>query len=75
MDGDTPKNLHKTLDTTVPGIGFILAYLVLVEIGDIARFPSEKKLCSYGGLVPSVHQSGTKSYHGHISKKCNRYLQ
>jgi transposase len=59
----------------VPGIGFILAYLILVEIGDIARFPSEKKLCSYGGLVPSVHQSGAKSYHGHISKKCNRYLQ
>jgi transposase len=60
---------------SAPGIGFILAYLVLVEIGDIARFPSEKKLCSYGGLVPSVHQSGAKSYHGHISKKCNRYLQ
>jgi transposase len=60
---------------SAPGIGFIIAYLILVEIGDINRFFSEKKLCSYGGLVPSVHQSGTKSYHGHISKKCNRYLQ
>ncbi len=60
---------------SVPGIGFILAYLILVEIGDISRFSSAKKLCSYGGLVPSVHQSGAKSYHGHISKKANRYLQ
>jgi transposase len=27
------------------------------------------------GLVPSVYQSGTKSYHGHLSKKANRYLR
>jgi len=60
---------------TVPGIGFILAYLVLVEIGDINRFSSHKKLCSYAGLVPSVYQSGKKSYHGHISYKANRYLR
>jgi len=60
---------------TVPGIGFILAYLILVEIGDINRFSSHKKLCSYAGLVPSVHQSGEKSYHGHLSYKANRYLR
>jgi transposase len=58
----------------VPGIGFILAYLILVEIGDINRFASSKKLCSYAGLVPSTHQSGAKSYHGHLCKKSNRYL-
>jgi transposase len=60
---------------TIPGIGFILAYLVLVEIGDINRFSSHKKLCSYAGLVPSVYQSGEKSYHGHLSNKANRYLR
>jgi transposase len=60
---------------SLPGVGFILAYLILVEIGDINRFSSYKKLCSYAGLAPSVYQSGAKSYHGHISKKCNRYLQ
>ncbi len=60
---------------TVPGIGFILAYLVLVEIGVINRFSSHKKLCSYAGLVPSVYQSGSKSHYGHISNKANRYLQ
>jgi transposase len=60
---------------SVPGIGFILAYLILVEIGDISRFSSPGKLSSYAGLVPSVHQSGAKSYHGHLNKKANRYLQ
>jgi transposase len=60
---------------SAPGIGFILAYLVLVEIGDINRFSSHKKLCSYAGLVPSVYQSGEKSYHGHLSNKANRYLR
>jgi transposase len=60
---------------SVPGIGFILAYLILVEIGDISRFPSPRKLSSYAGLVPSVHQSGTKSYSGHLNKKANRYLK
>ena len=59
---------------SIPGIGFILAYLILVEVGDINRFASSKKLCSYAGLVPSIHQSGAKSYHGHLCKKSNRYL-
>jgi transposase len=60
---------------SVPGIGFILAYLILTEIGDITRFPSARKLSSYAGLVPSVHQSGAQSHHGHLNKKANRYLK
>jgi len=60
---------------SLPGIGFFLVYLVLVEIGEIGRFPSEKRLCSYAGLAPPVYQSGTGNYHGHIDPKCNRYLQ
>jgi transposase len=59
---------------SVPGMGFILAYLILAEIGDISRFSSAKKLCSYGGLVPTVRQTGTKRFHGHLNKKSNRYL-
>lgn len=69
-ESEEGKNL-----VSIPGIGFILAYLILVEIGEINRFCSAKKLCSYAGLVPGVYQSGNKSFHGHISKKSNRYLQ
>lgn len=53
----------------IPGIGFFTAFSVLAAIGDIHRFPSPKHLSSYAGLVPSLHQSGQKHYHGHITKQ------
>ena len=43
---------------TVPGIGWVLAYTIASEIGDIARFASPTKLCGYTGLCPRVYQSG-----------------
>ena len=45
---------------TAPGIGWVLAFTIAAEIGDINRFPSPKKLCGYTGLCPRVHQSGEK---------------
>ena len=35
---------------TAPGIGWVLAYTIAGEIGDIQRFSSPKKLCAYTGL-------------------------
>jgi transposase len=49
---------------TVPGIGPVLAVILLSEIGDIRRFSEAGKLCSYAGLVPSTHQSGKTNRHG-----------
>ena len=43
---------------SAPGIGYILAFTIAAEIGDIARFPSPTKLCGYTGLCPRVYQSG-----------------
>lgn len=60
---------------TIPGIGPLTAHLLLAEIGDIKRFPSAKKLCSYAGLVPSTHQSGETMYQGHITKQGNKYIR
>jgi hypothetical protein len=39
---------------TVPGIGWVLAFTIAAEIGDIARFLSAKKLCGYTGLCPAL---------------------
>ena len=39
---------------TLPGVDFYSAQVILEEIGDITRFPSEKQLSSYAGLVPRV---------------------
>jgi len=41
-----------------PGIGWILAFTIASEIGDIHRFPTPGKLAGYTGLCPRVQQSG-----------------
>jgi len=66
---------HVELLTSIPGIGTYSALLLLSEIGDLARFPSSKELCSYAGLVPRVHQSGSTEYYGRITKEGNRWIR
>jgi transposase len=39
---------------TAPGFGWVNAYTVASEIGDIERFASPAKLCGYTGLCPRV---------------------
>jgi transposase len=60
---------------TAPGFGWINAYTVASEIGDIERFPSPAKLCGYTGLCPRVLQSGTTDRRGPITKHGPRYLR
>jgi len=60
---------------TIPGIGALSAYLLLTEIGPITRFPSAEKLCSYMGIIPSLHQSGSTRYHGAITKQGNPFVR
>ena len=53
---------------TIGGVHAVVAASVLAAIGDIHRFPSPRKLVSYFGLNPSVHQSGDRpAFHGHIT--------
>jgi transposase len=60
---------------TVPGIGWVLAFTIAAEIGDITRFPSARKLTGYTGLCPRVHQSGDKDRRGPITKQGPKYLR
>jgi transposase len=60
---------------SIYGIGRWTALLIVSEIGEIRRFPSAKHLCSYAGLVPSVHVSGNTSYTGHITKQGSKWLR
>lgn len=59
----------------IPGLGHFSALLLAAEIADINRFKSFKNFCSYAGLAPSTHQSGSKIYHGHIIKDSNSYIR
>jgi transposase len=60
---------------TVPGVGWVLAYTIAAEIGDIDRFTSPKKLCGYTGLCPRVYQSGQSDRRGPLAKHGPRYLR
>lgn len=53
---------------SLTGIDVYSALLIRSEIGSITRFSSHKKLVSWAGLAPSVHQSGNVEYRGRISK-------
>ncbi len=54
---------------SVPGVGLFSAIVLASEIGDLDRFQSPEKLCSYAGLVPRVYQSGNTLRHGRITKQ------
>lgn len=69
------ENKDAELLTSVPGLGVYSALLVVSEIGDINRFKSAKKLCSYAGLVPSVYQSGNKIRRGRLTKQGSKWLR
>jgi transposase len=60
---------------TVPGVGWILAYTIASEIGDIRRFASPKKLAGYTGLCPLVRQSGNRDVRGPLAKNGPKYLR
>ena len=53
---------------TLPGIGWVLAYTIASEIGDIGRFASPKRLAGYTGLCPRVYQSGETDRRGALTK-------
>ncbi len=45
--------------TSIPGIGFMTAAIIISEIGDINRFNNPGQVLAFAGLDPSVKQSGT----------------
>lgn len=59
----------------LPGFGLVCAWSVVAEIGDIARFPSDKQFVSYCRLVPGSKDSGGKHRHRSKNKDGNRYLR
>ncbi len=72
MGADHP---YVPLLLSVPGIGWVLAYTIAAEIGDIHRFPSPTQLIGYTGLCPSVRQSGEHDHRGPLTKHGPRFLR
>ena len=68
-------NNNAKLLMTIPGIASVRALDLAAEIGEISRFPTAEKLCSYSGLVPSVHQSGNTLRFGNLIKQASKNLK
>ena len=63
--GEQISRLYDQFDCTlhtIPGIGKVLAAVILSEIGDIHRFAAPEKLVAFTGMDPSLKQSGEFTY-------------
>ena len=59
----------------LPGIGPVLAAVIVAEIGDVTRFHNAAQLCSWAGLTPRHRESDTKVTRGHVTKQGSRMLR
>lgn len=61
--------------TGIPGIGLLTAMILLTEIGDMKRFVNLDQLCSYVGLIPSMHSTGDKQKFGKLINRGKKPLK
>lgn len=54
---------------SMKGIGAYSAACIMIQVEDIARFPTAKHLAGYFGLYPTIKESGDKKYTSRMSKK------
>jgi transposase len=59
----------------IPGIGKMNAFTIMLEVGDVNRFESEKNFFSYCRLVPKASNSAGKTRQKTTPKDGNRYLK
>ena len=67
LDNDDARRIM-----SMTGLDAFGALLLVLEIDGIERFSNPKKLVSWAGLCPTIHQSGKSLYHGHMKKDSNR---
>lgn len=70
-EGDEAVRWLKSL----PGIGDFFSVLIRYEVDVMTRFRTAKKFAGYTGLVPSTYSSGTRTFHGRLTKQGNKWLR
>jgi transposase len=60
---------------TIPGIGIQSAAVIISEYTDFNLFDNSDQMLSFAGLEPSVSQSGTQSFNGHMVKRGSPHLR
>jgi transposase len=59
----------------IHGVGPVLAAVFVAEIGDVTRFASPDRLCSWAGLTPKHRESDTKVRRGSITKQGSKLVR
>ena len=54
---------------SITGVGKTIGAIFVAEIGDISRFSSPQKLCSWAGLTPTHRESDLTKHQGDITKQ------
>ncbi len=60
---------------TLPGVGFILGIVILLEVGDIHRFPDAEHLAGYAGTTPLINATGGEMCFDRLRPDVNHYLK
>jgi transposase len=60
---------------THPGVGPLTALGTVLVLGPVERFPDDRHLTSYLGLIPREDSSGGRQRFGHLTKQGNRLLR
>lgn len=75
LSKSAPYEKYYQILFSCPGIGLITAMTFLLELADVARFPSAEAFSSYLGLTPSQFSSGSRVRLGHITREGNAHLR
>jgi transposase len=59
----------------INGVGRTIAAIIVVEVGDVTRFPTPRHLCSWAGLTPGRRESDTKGHDTGITKHGSKLLR
>jgi transposase len=68
---EADENLRRDyqLITSIPGVGFITAAVVLAEFGDLRRFGRSRQIGAHAGVTACHNDSGEFTGPSHMSKK------
>ena len=75
LKSDHSSHPYIPLLMSAPGIGWVLAFTIAGELGEIERFSSPEKLTGYTGLSEHVNQSGERDRRGPLTKHGPTYLR
>jgi transposase len=75
QSGSEAEQRERTILHSAPGVGTVVAEVVLAELGDAQRFGSVKEATAYAGLVPTQRESAGKGKELGITKQGSRLLR